>query len=334
MHKYKIVFSIPVHEKYEVVLDQCLNFLYFNEHCAIVLHISQGFDEVNSAISSFRFREIVNDIEGIYINDESVRTGLSDIIQAHISNYRYACKTIEFEYFSMCASNELFVKSGLYEQINKYDCGVEFFQYIERPSWEPAKYAVKDITLREILSDFESMDIMPSHIEGSFYSNKIFNEICNAIEKHYDYRMMTVKYPREEVYFPSVLYAMIQKNENIKIYPQLFTLVHWNIDRLVYNNMHIGLRDIRSCSKENNSFFTVKRIDRVLNDYRRVYIRRKTSYGQLLSHYVDLHEPNIIRIYINFFKAYVSLKYKHLLVFIKQGSYEIKYLEPSISEFI
>ena len=85
--KYKIVFSIPIHEKFEVVLDQTLNYLTLNADCAIVYHISQGFDEKNSKISRLEFESIISQYNGVYINPTSVRTGFGDIIQAHIINY-------------------------------------------------------------------------------------------------------------------------------------------------------------------------------------------------------------------------------------------------------
>lgn len=53
--KYKILFSIPVHEKLEVVLDQIANILTLNRDCGIVLHFSPVFDYPNSAIDKDTF---------------------------------------------------------------------------------------------------------------------------------------------------------------------------------------------------------------------------------------------------------------------------------------
>lgn len=51
MEHYRIIFSIPVHEKLEVVLDQLANILTLNPKCGVVLHLSPVFDYQKSRIS-------------------------------------------------------------------------------------------------------------------------------------------------------------------------------------------------------------------------------------------------------------------------------------------
>ncbi|WP_295095950.1 hypothetical protein, partial [Ruminococcus sp.] len=124
--KYNIVFSIPIHEKFEVVLDQIINFFHFNPDCAIVYHISQGFNYKTSQLSKEEFVKAIDIIGNVYINPESVRTGGADIIQAHLSNFKYIASVVDFVFFSMCSSNELFIKAGLTGFVNDHDCGIEF----------------------------------------------------------------------------------------------------------------------------------------------------------------------------------------------------------------
>lgn len=323
--KYKIVFSIPIHEKFEVVLDQTLNYLTLNADCAIVYHISQGFDEKNSKISRLEFESIISQYNGVYINPTSVRTGFGDIIQAHISNYRFVSTIIDFEFFSMCASNELFVKTGLYDVIKNYDCGVGFFTPKDRPEWAPAYYAEKDSCLKKIMADVGVSSICPSNIEGSFYSKSIFLYICDSIEKYYDYLEMKVKYPREEVYFSTILCAIKQKNPELRVYPKLFTLVHWNIGKICYNNMYISVPDILKCRKKGNSFYSVKRVDRIINDPRRAFIRQICGYYESLKkEYHDIRKQNYVSIMLKDALDSFGLKWKFLKAFIKKGSLTIK----------
>lgn len=111
MTSYKIIFSIPVHEKYEVILDQCLNFHFFNPNSGIVLHFSKGFNAQSSQIDKNTFDKAIEKLDYVFINPYSVRTGWYDIIQAHISNFEFILKNnIDFDYFSLCASNELFLE--------------------------------------------------------------------------------------------------------------------------------------------------------------------------------------------------------------------------------
>ena len=100
---YTICFSIPVHEKLEVVLDQCYNIHYYNPKSAIILHFSSGFNYSGSAIKKEEFEKIVEGLGYVYINPKSVRTNLYDIIQAHLSNFNYARNEIEFSFFTLLA---------------------------------------------------------------------------------------------------------------------------------------------------------------------------------------------------------------------------------------
>ena len=106
--KYNIIFSIPIHEKLEVVLDQVYNFKCFNPKSAIVFHISKGFNYQDSHITKSRFEEEIKQIGDVYINPESVRTGFADIIQAHISNFKYISSILDFDYFSLLLLHKLF----------------------------------------------------------------------------------------------------------------------------------------------------------------------------------------------------------------------------------
>lgn len=62
--KYKILFSNPVHEKLEVVLDQIANIFTLNDDCGIVLHFSPVFDYSHSAIDKNTFIKKIEDFNG------------------------------------------------------------------------------------------------------------------------------------------------------------------------------------------------------------------------------------------------------------------------------
>ena len=46
--KYAVAFSIPAHEKFEVIVDQITNINHFNPNCAIVLHISKKLRQMET----------------------------------------------------------------------------------------------------------------------------------------------------------------------------------------------------------------------------------------------------------------------------------------------
>ena len=55
---YNLLFSIPIHERLEVVIDQILNYKCCNPDCAIVFHFSQGYKDSSSFLTKERFRQI------------------------------------------------------------------------------------------------------------------------------------------------------------------------------------------------------------------------------------------------------------------------------------
>ena len=296
MNDYNIVFSVPVHEKWDVVLDLVINYMHFNPECAIVLHVSKDFNESESIMKREEFESAIHQIGNVFINPVSLRTGFADIIQAHISNFKYLCSISEFHFFAMCASNELFVKKGLYEHIEDYDCGVDIFFPEDRPIWRVGHFAKEDKDLKSMLVEMGGDGIVASHIEGTFYTRKIFQSIVAIIEKCYDYNTMEVPYPREEIYFSTVLWNMAQQNKSIKVLnPGIFTLVNWKIR---YNRMTISIDDVKRSQNVESFFYSVKRVDRNINDYIRAYIRQVSGYEQVEKTFIHFNHYNKVLLYL------------------------------------
>ena len=274
-----LMFSIPVHEKPEVIIDQIINFQYYNPDCGIVLHISDKFDFSKESMSRDRFKRIINELGNVFINPETVRTGRSDIIQAHISNFRYADKVADFEKFCLCASNELFVKEGLADHVKPYDCGLERIRLAKYGDTDFSKEyyytfrTVGDTALKGILDENHAEDIYFSHVEGVFFNRSLFSKMIDVIEKHYDYKSVEIKYPREEVYFASYIWNL-RDIDGLKVLNEgTFTYVPW--DRVGYM---IWTEDVKKLQNQYSNKFSVKRVDRILNTYMRKYIRKNSGY--------------------------------------------------------
>lgn len=281
--KYKIVFSIPIHEKFEVVLDQILNFFHFNQDCAIVYHLSQGFNYKESLLSKDDFLDAISKIGNVFINPESVRTGGADIIQAHLSNFRYINSFLDFDFFSLCASNELFIKEGLYEYITPFDCGLEFLNIhaTEQKDWVPGLQALKDIELKGFIENNGGDSIFGSHVEGSFYKKELFAKIVDEIDSFYDYRKMPYAYPREEIYFSSVVY-LIDKKQPLNILKNgLFSWSRWKS----LMDLKVWVWDVKSLQKR-SEVYSLKRVDRHINANLRMYMRKYLDYADLVHKYV------------------------------------------------
>lgn len=275
MKKYNIVFSIPVHEKYEVVIDLILNVFHYNPSCAIVLHYANGFREAKSSISFDEFESAIKRIGSVYVNPETVRTGMYDIIQAHVSNFHYIKSLTDFDYFALTASNELFIKEGLYNHIYGYDAGVSYIDVDTTKDWIISELAKQDTVLIEYLATKGWSKIMGSHVEGSFYRKDLMTEIIGHIDAFFDYRDKGVFYPRDEVFFPTFLWN-ISQTRTIKILDDgLYCWTPWN---RYYKNWDVFIKDITRLLREQDKVFSVKRVPRLINNYVRRYLRKNAGY--------------------------------------------------------
>jgi len=273
--KYNIVFSIPIHEKFEVVLDQVINFFYYNNNCAIVFHISQGFNYESSLISKDSFIQIISKIGNVFVNPESVRTGLGDIIQVHLSNFKYISTKAEFDFFCMSASNDMFIKKGMYDYIKNYDCGYCLVNVLNIDwHWRTGESAKKDDTLKRIMKELNTEVIYGSQIEGTYYKKELFANIVREIENYFDYKLISEKYPRDEIYFTTVAEALQgQKDTSSLLKGNLVTYIPW---RTI--TMNIKIRKIVELQTNDDAFYCVKRVPRNLNDSVRQYLRKTGGY--------------------------------------------------------
>ena len=55
----KLMFSIPVHECPEIIIDQIINYKFYNPDCGFILHISKTADLKWDNISEKDFMRIV-----------------------------------------------------------------------------------------------------------------------------------------------------------------------------------------------------------------------------------------------------------------------------------
>ncbi len=262
---YNILFSIPVHEKPEVVIDQLINIHRFNPGSCIVLHISKDFDFDSAYLSEKSFFELIDGLEDVIVNPNRLRSGFEDIIQCHISNFRYACKKTVFEHIAFASSNELFILPGLWEDIRKYDCGP-----CDKVLMSPESSDIQRIHLSrdvDFLNDLNRQGI--SHIykgqfEGSFMRREMMERISDEIESFYDYQKMNIKYAREEIFFHTFIDAFYP---NAKIRKGNTTYMDWA------NGLNVSVGDVMNLVRTPVGKYSVKRIDRRLNDEVRTFIR-------------------------------------------------------------
>lgn len=259
----RVLFSLLIHEEPDVVLDQLNNILYFNPNSYVVIHINHKFTIGKSKISLEQMVQIIKKkYKRVYINPIRLNVSHCNIIQAHISNF-YSFPS-DFDYFYFVASNELFLKYGAENFVSNYDYGCESKI---NDKWYYINNMKEDIGLIKIQSMIKSNQYYYSQIEGSFYSKKIMTHIVDIICRCYNCENdQNVVYPREEVYFSTIARNIYK---TCRTFDSCLCKIRWQ-GKILFTSLSSIKKVLKS-----SCLFSVKRVDRKLNDYLRSYIRDK-----------------------------------------------------------
>jgi len=215
----KVIFSILVHEKLDVVLNQIANFVKFNPKCVIIIHLSHSFRaDLGKKI------EKISSLDHVIINNKSIRTGWMDNSQlyAHFSNLLFLKRNrIVFDYVCFHASNDMFVQHGLSDYISSFETGFDFS--IVRSTWYQGRHALKDQILLKALKklDLDVESLRGSQVEGSFMCYDVYKKVIALISKNG---------LQEESYFHKSI-RLIRAFRNRKKY---FYFAFWNKKKYFY----------------------------------------------------------------------------------------------------
>lgn len=237
----KLVISIPVHEKPDVIQNQILNFHKYIPDSIIVLHVSKGFFDKHSL-------DEIGYQRNVYINPTHLDTKWSNIIQTHISNYEFIRNQLDFDYFILHASNDMYIRSGFEQYIQNYEAGFNIRKVIKQDShWWPGNAAFQDIQLKKIMQACGQTMIIASQVESSFYRKDVMEKIYHILKLFQCDFARDLVYPREEIYFPTIASSLVSWS---KIgYTTTFSEVHrfdrklWkirNITRYIFWNLRLS----------------------------------------------------------------------------------------------
>ncbi len=258
----KIMFSLLIHEQPSVVIDQLINLYHYNKNIGVVIHINPEMKFPEDELTIEQFQEKLGSFPNVFINEERLKVGFADLIQAHLSNFKYV-GGIEYEYFYLISSNEMFVKSGLEDFISEYEYGCEA---LDKSNWHYFESMQKDCDLKKIIEDCGGTRYFYSQIEGTFYKKHLFAIMRQTIDKYYDYRNQEEKYPREEVYFPTVANILFK---DLRHYDKCCCKIRWQ-GKILFTSIKSIKRIVKN---DNLKYFSVKRVDRQIDNYLRCYIR-------------------------------------------------------------
>lgn len=279
-----ILVSLAVHENSDVVLQQIRNIKKYVPNSIVILHLANGFD----------FNEKVSDV---YINPISLNTGFLDgsLLFVHLSNLKHAYeKNFNFEHVLFCGSNELFIKKGIDIFIEKYDCSSSWSRDQSTQIDDGFKRANLDKTLLSLLKKDQKI-LRKRAPEGTFYSKRLASR--EKIEKFWGclsfklfflfYRVKVLSkvrgivlnplarlivkfnvkssiaifgYAAEEFYIPSIFH------EDNAVLSDSTCYINWE------KNLTITENEVDKLRLSLNNKFSVKRVERKLDDPIRLYI--------------------------------------------------------------
>ena len=329
-----LLFSIPVHEKQDVINNQIENILNYNPNANIILHVNKSFKTFNSDLSIYN---------NVYINSISLNYQYAKgLLLIHINNFLEALKmNINFKYFIILSSNEMFIKNGLIHYIEKYKNGLQIVEFDKNNNWHNFhKNIENDSLIVNLTNELKLNTIYGGQTEGQFYEKNIFQNIADIYLKHFGWSELN-SFETEEIVIQTIF-----KSFNIN-YAKPFTLQNYSnkinydiqfIDNIIHNNIIIPNNNIKSTlvsphvNEDASSIYSLKRIDRTFNNIRN-YISRKgfilNKYFYQLNTYYYSNNSNIIlynKNYIQFNKKKdVTLDFHWFGFEMEEGIYSLKF---------
>lgn len=257
----KVAISIPVHESPAVIYNQLKNIQKFVPNSVIILHSSGSsgshfINEVDKIAKSFPDFAFVNPIHySTYSpNDAGFVTGLSTV---HSSNFQYLASQIKFDGFALNTSNDMFVRDGIEDIFNNFDCS--FHVSME----DPANYPFQDV-LEAIRPYVTVKTAEKGSQEGFFLPAEVFKDISKIILS------MDGMVKAEEMYLPCLAFNLCPElyKKNSGEHYVYHNPAHYSVTKEDVHKTQYG---------EYGPKYAVKRVPRNINDPIRRYINEITG---------------------------------------------------------
>jgi hypothetical protein len=271
-----LLFSIPIHENQDIINNQIENIFNYNPNSNIILHVNKSFKSFNNSLTSYK---------NVYINSVSLDYKYGKgLLLIHINNFLEAINlNINFKYFIIVSSNEMFIKYGLINYIEKFKNGLQLVKFDKNINWHNFhKNIEKDKTVITMINELNLNTIYGGQTEGQFYQKYIFQKISDIYLKYFGNKELN-NFETEEILVQSIF-----KSFNID-HTKPFTLQNYSnnllfdinfIDNIINNSIIIPDNYIKTTlvsphiNCDSTSIFSIKRIERSFNNIRN-YISKK-----------------------------------------------------------
>jgi len=287
-----LCFSIPVHEKQDVINNQIENILNFNPFAKIIIHINKSFKE---------FKRNDTQYDNVYINRTQYNYVFGKgLLWIHVQNFKEMIDlNVDFKYFVILSSNEMFIREGCYEYINKWKNGLQCIGFDKMIDWHNFHKSLEND--KGIIGLIEELGIdrfYGGQTEGQFYERHIFDKIKDIYLKHFGDREL-MNFETEEILLQTIFKALSLSTDyewglpiTLQNYSNSIEFTEEFISNIIFNkDFSIPNRKVEKnlfsphvvddgqCAIE--SIFSIKRVDRTFNDLRMLLTRN----GFLMNEY-------------------------------------------------
>jgi hypothetical protein len=195
----KILFSLPVHERPDIVRDQIENLLYFTPGSLVCVHVSA------SAAESVDEYKRHCDLPGVFINPRRYETTAGKgILHTHISNFEHmAWQGEAFDKVMLISSNEMLIRKGLAEHVSRFRLGAQTEVFDRSVDWHLFRAEMlDDVRVRGMLDQLGLPIFFGGQAEGQFFNREIFDQVYKIYTSHFP--MASCGFVTEEMIPPTV----------------------------------------------------------------------------------------------------------------------------------
>ena len=332
-----LLFSIPIHEREDVVYNQIENIFNYNPGCKIILHINKTFTSFNK---KYVYKNLYFHQSNITFNKAG-----DDLFSLHVSNFNYSIQNnIPFDFFVILSSNEMFIKNGTVDYIYQYKNGLQSVQYNTNIDWHNFNHSkvLNNVNLNNLLKDLNLKHYYGGQTEGQFYTKSIFHKLSSIYLKSTQNNTFLYPFEAEEI-LPQTIF----KSLNIQDFGNPITLqnysnkIEFNIPFVknlissitIPNNKKKGSLDSPHVDLTSDNIFSIKRVDRSFNSLRKFLstdgfiLNSEFNFLKNIQYYSHYSSIKIFNDnHLEFNKYNLNNNFQWFGYFLEKGSYSLSFI--------
>lgn len=272
-----------------VINNNLDNYFKFNPGCNVVMH-------VNAEYKDFEWEDIPN----VLVSPKRfvIKHGQCQL-SSILTMFKHAVDSgIDFDYVTINHSGEMYVKPGAYEYMKQFDIGIWHGPLSDVKNQTIAHWPPFQLISQELPKNFDFFDNLfysgtiqnycASQLEGSFYKREIFQKIYDWFAARYDIERLN-EWPvyMEEIMIPTLAYHLCMGKVGTPVCAFYIEGGHKTLDNWEYvqnvidgknviawgaDNLPFWANRILSTPTSGKDLYTIKRINRIIDDPIRVAI--------------------------------------------------------------